>query len=220
LKASTVAAKPKSRRKPRSQAQRASATSDSIMSAATELFLSQGYANTNLEQIATLAGVTKPTVYSHFGSKEKLLRTITDRSAQQRVSTLTGKLTPSDNPRADLVCFGNAFLSVVLSDQGSKWERLAASESVDHPEVGAAFYQAGPARVIELLRVYLLAQKRAGRLTIPNPARAAEHLLGLFLGLELLRNRIGHAPKSAAELKRHCRECVDLFVRAHGGSPS
>lgn len=188
------------------------------MEAATRLFLSQGYANTNLQQIAALAGVTKPTVYSHFGSKEQLLRAVTQRSSTERVEMLTGALTRSDDPRSDLIRFGNALLSVVLSPHGRGWQRLAASESVDHPEVGEAFYEAGPNRVIELLRRYLSEQKRAGRLKIGNPLKAAEQMIGLLIGLELLRSQIGHPPKPDADLKRHCRDCVELFLSAHGGA--
>ncbi len=192
-----------------------SQTADAIIKAATELFLSQGYSNTNLEQVAAAAGVTKPTVYNHFGSKEALLRKVTQLNASARVTALSAELTPSSDPRQDLVGFGDAILATVLSDQSRAWHRLAGAEALTHPEVGEAFYAAGPARVIELLTEYLATQKRLGRVVMPNPGRAAEQLLGLFIGLELLRSRIGQPTKSPSALRRHCRDCVDLFLNTY-----
>lgn len=191
-------------------------TADLIIQAATRLFLSQGYARTNLEQIAAEAGVTKPTVYSHFGSKENLLRQVTARNANDRVVALSSELTPTADPGQDLVRFGDAILATVLSEQSRAWDRLAGTEALDHPEVGEAFYAAGPARVIQLLTEYMTSQKRNERIDAASPARAAEQLLGMFLGLELLRSRIGMQSKSPAALRRHCRECVDLFLNTHG----
>ncbi|MQT72625.1 TetR family transcriptional regulator, partial [Pseudomonas sp. FSL R10-0071] len=43
-----------------------------ILDAAKSLFLTHGYANTSMDAVATLAGVSKLTVYSHFTDKETL----------------------------------------------------------------------------------------------------------------------------------------------------
>ena len=43
-----------------------------ILEAATRLFTEQGYDGTSVDDIAAEAGVSKQTVYSHFGNKEKL----------------------------------------------------------------------------------------------------------------------------------------------------
>ena len=43
-----------------------------ILEAAKQLFLEQGYQGVSMDQIAATAGVSKLTVYSHFGDKETL----------------------------------------------------------------------------------------------------------------------------------------------------
>jgi AcrR family transcriptional regulator len=48
-------------------------TTDKIVEAATELFANQGYAHTNLDDVAALAGFTKGAVYYYFKDKETLL---------------------------------------------------------------------------------------------------------------------------------------------------
>jgi TetR/AcrR family transcriptional repressor of mexJK operon len=198
------------RRRPSSQ------TASAIIAAATRLFLSQGYSQTSLEQVAKQAGVTKPTVYSHFGSKEALLRKVTQKNTDQRIAAMSNELQPTANLRRDLIRFGDAILATVLSSESRAWHRFAGAEALDHPEVGEAFYAAGPARVIELLSGYLTTQKRLGRVVAANPGRAAEQLLGLLLGLELLRSRIGQPVKSPSALRRHCRDCVELFLNTYG----
>jgi AcrR family transcriptional regulator len=49
-----------------------------VLAAARDLFLAQGYGATTIEQIATRAGVSKPTVFSAVGNKAALLKTVRD----------------------------------------------------------------------------------------------------------------------------------------------
>jgi AcrR family transcriptional regulator len=49
-----------------------------VLAAARDLFLTQGYGRTTLDQIAARAGVSKPTVFSAVGNKQTLLRVVRD----------------------------------------------------------------------------------------------------------------------------------------------
>lgn len=49
---------------------------DQLARRATELFSSRGYAAVTVQDIVAAAGVTKPTLYHHFGSKLGLLRVV------------------------------------------------------------------------------------------------------------------------------------------------
>ncbi len=198
------------------RATRSAMTRNQILESATRLFLDEGYSQTSIEQIAENAGTTKPTVYSHFGSKRALFDAVVQQNADQRVSLLTDPLTPTDNPQQDLIDFGDIFLSVVLSPQAQRWDRLAAAESLTSPEVGEAFYRAGPARVLRHLAEYIRQQHKAGRMMVVRASAAAEQLLGLLLGLDLLRTQIGQPPPSRAMLKKRCRESVAVFLAAYG----
>jgi AcrR family transcriptional regulator len=53
-------------------------TRDAILATALALFSSRGYDAVGVQEIAAGSGVTKPTLYHWFGSKENLLRTIFD----------------------------------------------------------------------------------------------------------------------------------------------
>lgn len=48
----------------------------SILSKATHLFSEQGYDSVGVNEIVVQCGITKPTLYYYFGSKENLLKTI------------------------------------------------------------------------------------------------------------------------------------------------
>ena len=50
-----------------------------IVTAATELFLADGYGATTLESVAARAGVAVQTVYFHFHNKRTVLKEVTDR---------------------------------------------------------------------------------------------------------------------------------------------
>ncbi|MCT9818920.1 TetR/AcrR family transcriptional regulator [Microbacterium sp. W1N] len=51
---------------------------DDVMNAAVELFATQGYANTSVQQVVAAAGVTKGAMYHYFESKDDLLFGIYD----------------------------------------------------------------------------------------------------------------------------------------------
>ncbi len=53
-----------------------SETKKSILSKATHLFSEQGYDSVGVNEIVLQCGITKPTLYYYFGSKENLLKAI------------------------------------------------------------------------------------------------------------------------------------------------
>lgn len=62
----------------RSQAERRQQTQSAVLNSATELFGSQGYHNTSLEDIGNHCGVTIRPIYHYFGNKLKLFEAVTE----------------------------------------------------------------------------------------------------------------------------------------------
>ena len=54
-----------------------------LLNAAVHVFGRKGYAGASVREIAELAGVTKPALYYHFGSKEGVLLAILEQARQQ-----------------------------------------------------------------------------------------------------------------------------------------
>ena len=67
-------------------------TRDRILDAALASFGGRGYEATSLDQLAAALGVTKQTILHHFGSKERLLDAVLDRSATELADALEAAL--------------------------------------------------------------------------------------------------------------------------------
>ena len=59
-------------------AQVATPSADRILLSALELFSSKGYDATSVREICEAAGITKPTLYHFYGSKEGVYRALVD----------------------------------------------------------------------------------------------------------------------------------------------
>jgi AcrR family transcriptional regulator len=59
-----------------------------LLNAAVRVFDRKGYAAASVREVAEMAGVTKPAVYYHFGSKEGLLLAILHQAERQLTRTL------------------------------------------------------------------------------------------------------------------------------------
>ncbi|MDP9524599.1 TetR/AcrR family transcriptional regulator, partial [Pseudomonas putida] len=69
-----------------------------IADAAIELFRDQGYAETTIEQIAKLAGVSSPTVFKYYGSKQEILLGLLEEADRRAVLDLRGVMHEFEDP--------------------------------------------------------------------------------------------------------------------------
>jgi AcrR family transcriptional regulator len=84
-------------------------TRPALLAAARQLFYARGIAATGVDDIAEASGLTKPTLYRHFPSKEALLASYLDERNEQLTLELRGWIDaapPRDRPRAviDWLC--------------------------------------------------------------------------------------------------------------------
>ena len=85
----------------RSPAGRESAR-ERILRAAARLYTTQGFEGTSVREIAAAAGVTKPLVSYHFGSKEQLYSSLLQESVGGCEAEMRGVLAREREPRARL----------------------------------------------------------------------------------------------------------------------
>lgn len=199
---------------------RGSSTPDRIIAAARSLFLERGYRETSLDDVAADAGVTKPTVYSHFQSKEGLLLAMVEAHVTENARVLSTSLTSSGDPRADLHNFGTVFLSRLLNKDATCWRRLAMAEAREHPEIGKAVFAAGPARVLKAIAGFLKQETESGRLACDDPALAAEQFVGMLMGINPIRESAGQPIPGPAKQAQICSAAVSTFMAAFGAPAS
>lgn len=197
-------------------ADRTESTPEKILRAASELFLKRGFPDTSLDEIAESAGVTKPTIYSHFGSKEGLLLSVTEAHCEHRAAGLMQMLRPSGDTHADLLRFSELFMEGLLSEDSAGWHRLAMSEAQSKPEVGVAIFAAGPQAVLEAMTGFLDVEVGAGRVTCEDTATAAEQFLGALLGINPFRLMTRQPLPSKRIRRKRARMAVDAFMTSYG----
>ncbi|MBD2848136.1 TetR/AcrR family transcriptional regulator [Paenibacillus sp. IB182496] len=76
-------------------------TRDKVRTAATEVFVEQGYHAASIEAIAAKAGISKGLLYSHYKGKEALLEEMAQQRAAEIAAVMQASLALSD-PRAQL----------------------------------------------------------------------------------------------------------------------
>lgn len=192
-----------------------------IARAATDLFLRQGYQATSTEQVASAAAVSKQTVYNQFGDKESLFReivlgvTATAEAFAAALPDATDGVSGPTSLEAALRALARRYLSVVLTPQVLALRRLVISESTRFPELAAAYYERGPARVLAALGVLFAGLDTRGLLRVVDPDRAAADFAFLLLGRALDEGMFRPRAVPTAEVDAAADHAVDVFVATY-----
>ena len=76
-----------------------------LLTAAVRVFDRKGYVGASVREVAELAGVTKPALYYHFGSKEGVLRAILDEAKAQVSAVAERALAREGSARERIIAF-------------------------------------------------------------------------------------------------------------------
>ena len=122
-----------------------------ILEAAEQVFLRDGYLGANMDELTALSGVSKQTVYAHFGSKEGLFVELVEsmtRGAGDGVHTdeLPDPSSAPDDLRLALTDYAVRQLTAVLAPRILRLRRLVIGEEARFPELARVLWENGPAR--------------------------------------------------------------------------
>ncbi|MBI1209162.1 MAG: TetR family transcriptional regulator [Azospirillum sp.] len=201
---------------PTAEAPAAASKPAQILAAASKLFLSKGFGATSMDAVAREAGVSKATLYAHFSGKAELFGAIVRGECLRRAEGLSLPMTDAVEPVEALYRMGRAYLDLLLSEKALAAFRMVVAECQRFPELGQAFYQAGPATTKGGLATWLGGQHRSGRLDCPDPELVADQFLGMIRGHVHLRGQLCYGePPGDAERDRLIRAAVTALVRAY-----
>jgi TetR/AcrR family transcriptional repressor of mexJK operon len=195
----------------------------SIVTAATNVFLEKGYLGTSMEEIATLAAVSKQTVYKHFADKERLFSEIVTNT----VNVAADRVHADVEGLAECVDIGRALrevarrqLRLVMQPRVLKLRRLVIAEASRFPELGRAFYERGPARTITALTNAFGLLAARGLLTIDDAQLAAAHFNWLVMSIPLNRAMLlgEDTTPNTKDLYHYADAGVRAFLSAYGTS--
>lgn len=206
---------PASARERRSASKRAA-----ILGAATDLFLTLGYAGTTMEQVADRASVSKPTLYRFFADKEALLAAVVfdtlDRFGTPFRASLV-KLRTSIDVERDLNRVARDYIAMVTQPSVVGLRRLVIGASAQLPEIAAAYYERAPEQTLRTLADALDELSGLGALNIEDPSDAAAHFAMLVIGRALDKSLFcADRPFTAQQLRQQARTGVAAFLAAYG----
>lgn len=190
-----------------------------ILAAALKVFSENGYSGASMDMVAATAGLSKPTLYQYFDSKEQLFATM---MLQKRDVML---LPLRDAGTGDMVVhlhrFAWAYADTAMHPDLLSLARLTIGEVQRFPEIGRAYQAAGPERVLEGLMAYLSAYRAEGRLIFDDAELAAEDLWGLILSAP--RTQALYKPDlvlGREALARFVHNGLRVFLRAYSTNPT
>jgi TetR/AcrR family transcriptional repressor of mexJK operon len=186
-----------------------------ILETAKRLFLTLGYEGVSMDQIAAEAGVSKLTVYSHYGDKETLFAAAAKAYCDQQLPGSLFEPRPDLALRERLLQVARVFFAMVASPEGVAGHRMLSTPQMAETAVPRMFWDAGPQRVQDAFAELLRARIAAGQLAIDDVPRAASQFFALLKGEPHMKLVLGCAPLSEDDAESHVRASVDMFLRAY-----
>jgi AcrR family transcriptional regulator len=192
-----------------------------IAGAALVLFARDGYERTSVDAIAAEAGVSKRTVYSHYGDKETLfllvLRETYDGMRDRITSIVKRTLGDTDDVGPSLTtCVRETVRAITRAPERATLVRLIMAEAPHFPDVLELWRNGG---IVPLLAEALAPLIAAGQLA-GDPAQAADHLYALTFGQVNSKSMMGTIELSDAVAERIVTGGVRVFLRAYAVAPA
>jgi len=108
-----------------------------LFSVALELFARRGYRATTMDDIAEMAGVTKPLVYQHFSSKRALYLELVDSIAAELLSAVRAAVLAAEGPRQQVEMGFAAYFRLVINRE-AEFRLLYGRDHAEDKELGRA----------------------------------------------------------------------------------
>ena len=147
-----------------------------VLEAAQQLFSEQGFDGVSMDQIAQTAGVSKLTLYSHFGDKDGLLSAVVRSHCEREMPLELFEPSPEVALRPRLLDIAHAFYAMVSCPQAIAGHRMLCAPHAMTPNMARLFWEAGPERIQNGLSEMLKRRVDAGELDIDDTDMAASLL--------------------------------------------
>ncbi len=189
---------------------------NAIGRAALTLFASDGYERTSVDTIAAEAGVSKRTVYSHYGDKENLFLSVVRETYEAMLNRITEivdrTVWDAELSVALTACVTEITRSIVRAPERSTLVRLLITEAPHFPALIDLLHTR---EITPIIAAPLTKLAATGRLAVADPAQAAEHLSALTFGQVSNRSLLGTVPLGEDETARLLAGGVQAFLRAY-----
>lgn len=190
-----------------------------IIDAAQRVFLAQGFAGSSVDAIAATAGVSKQTIYNHFGDKEALFQAVvravqSDFTSDFHAAGLEERLAASNDLGRDLRQVGRQWAAAVLHEDVAALRRLVMAEQDRHPWLFDEWQQPRPA-LERALRGAISKQAERGALDVADVGLAVDQLLLVVITETLTRAAYGRRALTEAEAGKIVDNGVEMWLRCY-----
>ncbi|MFJ8431886.1 TetR/AcrR family transcriptional regulator [Kitasatospora sp. NPDC094019] len=192
-----------------------------IARAASTVFGREGYTRASVDAIASEAGVSKRTIYNHFGDKEKLFLSVALETAGELTEIIAGladrHLHKIVDLEADLTAFAVDRAKAVLStgEHYALGRTIRAEAGNLPPDVLAAWLAAGPLASQRDLADHLTRLARQDLLAFDDPDLAATHFTLLTFSGAADQSFYGAVPIPDTALHTTVATGVRAFLRLY-----
>ncbi len=168
----------------RTQADRRADTRERLLSAAAELFASQGYDAVSVDEVAAAADRSSGAVYAHFGSKQGLLRALLDSWKDTTATVVQAEfaISPDASSRMEALWRNVSHPPDELGDQWLLLEHELWLRAVRDPDVGVGLRN----RYADVRASMAMGFREQG---VPDRlgAELASQVFALLIGLDMQR---------------------------------
>lgn len=191
-----------------------------ILAAAKALFLDHGFEGVSMDQIAARAGVSKLTVYSHFGDKDALFIDAVESHCDEQVPTALFTPAPHQPLAERLAGIARAVYALMASPEAVSGFRLMCASLRADSALADRFWSAGAGHLQSGFAALLARRTAAGELAVEDPALAASQFFALLRGDLHPRLVMGCDALAGFDVEAHIQATVDTFLRAYAVRPA
>jgi AcrR family transcriptional regulator len=188
------------------------------MDAARRVFFSHGFVETSVDTIAAEAGVSKQTIYNHFGDKRALFLAVITAVQEEATAAAQAVTAPivaeTDDIEVDLRQLARVMIETALVPDIVALRRIVIAERARDPELLDAF--ARPRSAFDQVFAEGIQERvRLGVLDVDDPAMATRQFLILTVQESLMRSELGTRELAADQIEQIVKDGVQMWLRAY-----
>jgi AcrR family transcriptional regulator len=202
------------------------ARSDSLIAAATRVFLRDGYGSASIDKVAREAGISTRTIYERFRNKADLLVSVISLLVERDMATVfaTAELDRLEVRQA-LLTIGETIAGHACDPESAALFRIVAAEARRFPALSEKMRANTKIRVVSAIATYFRGQIQKENLSLADPERSAALFMQMICA-ELHECVLFGSPEEMSKLDftAHLHQVVDIFLngaaprRAAGGT--
>jgi AcrR family transcriptional regulator len=199
-----------------SQPARESGKLRQILDGARRVFQADGFDGSSMNDIARAANVSKGPLYVYFPSKDALFTALVRDDHVRQAERICEFGDHEADLSTTLFVFGESLLGLMCKPSTIAQFRTVVAVAEKFPDVGRAFFDAGPRYGVERLGAYLAQQMQAGALRTADPIEAAMDFTQLLQGgiFKQMLFRCADVP-APGRIGSEVLRAINVFLRAY-----